>query len=138
MSMPFSVGDTATHTSTVTAAMVEAFADLSGDRNPLHLDEAYAEKTRFGARISHGFLVGSFISTVIGMHLPGNGAIYLSQSLRFEAPVYLGDTITTTGTVTKVREDKPIITLETICRNQDDAVVISGEAVVLYEPVPED
>ena len=113
--------------------MVVAFADLVGDHNPVHLDEAFAATTRFGRRIAHGMLVAGLISTVLASDLPGPGTVYLSQTLQFKAPVYLGDTITVTVEVVKARGDKPIITLATVCTNQDGKPVIEGEAVVLVQ-----
>ena len=127
------VGAKATLTRTITDEMVVAFADLVGDHNPVHLDEAYAATTRFGRRIAHGMLVAGLISTVIASDLPGPGTVYLSQTLQFKAPVYLGDTVTVQVTAIKVREDKPIVTLATICTNQDGKTVIEGEAVVLVQ-----
>ncbi len=131
--MKFKVGDTASVTKTFTQDDIEKFADLSGDRNPIHLDEEHAKATRFGRRIAHGMLVSSLISNVIGNELPGIGSIYLGQTLQFLAPVFPGDTITARATVTSVREDKPIVKIETVCRNQRDEIVIKGEATVLVE-----
>ena len=127
------VGAQATLTRTITDEMVVAFADLVGDHNPVHLDEAFAATTRFGRRIAHGMLVAGLISSVIATDLPGPGSVYLSQTLRFKAPVYLGDTITVHVEVVKRREDKPIVTLRTICTNQDGKTVIEGEAVTLVQ-----
>ncbi|MDX6383258.1 MAG: 3-hydroxybutyryl-CoA dehydratase [Blastocatellia bacterium] len=129
--MNLKVGDTASLTKTITDADIRAFAELSGDRNPIHLDDEYAAHTRFGRRIAHGMLAASLISTVLGTELPGVGTLYLSQNTRFVAPVYPGDTVTARVTVTKIRDDKPIVTLETICENQDGELLIKGEAVVL-------
>lgn len=126
-------GASASITKKISAKDVETFADLTGDQNPVHLDETYAQQTRFGKRIAHGILGASLISTVLGMYLPGPGTIYLSQTLNFVAPVYLDDTLTAEVTVTNVREDKPIVTLETQCLNQDNRLVLKGEAVVLVE-----
>ena len=131
--MNFKVGATATISKTVTDDDIHAFADLLGDHNSVHVDDEFAKKTRFGRRIAHGMLSASLISTVIGTELPGAGSIYLSQSFRFVAPVYPGDTVTAKVTVTKVREDKPIVTLDTVCLNQHEEVVVKGEAVVLVE-----
>ncbi len=124
------IGDQATLTRTITDDMVVAYADLVGDHNPVHLDEAFAATTRFGHRIAHGMLVAGLISTAIAADLPGPGSVYLGQTLPFKAPVYLGDTITAQIEVIKVREDKPIVTLATVCANQDGNNVIEGEAVV--------
>lgn len=127
------VGEKAILTRTITGEMVVAYADLIGDHNPVHLDETFAATTRFGRRIAHGMFVAGLISTVLASELPGPGTAYLSQTLQFKAPVYLGDTITVTVQVTRVREDKPIITLATICVNQASKTVIEGEAVVLVQ-----
>ena len=127
------VGAKATLTRTVTDEMVVAFADLVGDHNPVHLDKAFAATTRFGRRIAHGMLVAGLISSVIATDLPGPGSVYLSQTLRFKAPVYLGDTITVHIQVVKRREDKPIVTLATVCTNQEGTTVIEGEAIVLVQ-----
>jgi len=133
--MNLKLGDTATITKTITDDDIRAFADLLDDNNSVHLDDEFAKKTRFGRRIAHGMLSASLISTAIGTKLPGAGAIYLSQSFRFMAPVYPGDTITARVTISQIRDDKPIITLETICSNQQDQIVVKGEAVVLVEDV---
>lgn len=131
--MKFKRGDTAAVTKTIMQTDIEKFAELSGDRNSIHLDENYAKGTRFHGCIAHGMLTSSLISNVIGNHLPGLGSIYLGQNLRFVAPVFPGDTITARVTVTSVRPDKPILTLETVCTNQRDEAVVKGEAVVLVE-----
>ena len=129
--MALQVGDTDSLTKTITDDDIRAFADLTGDHNPVHLDDEFAKTTRFGRRIAHGMLSAGLISAVLANKLPGTGTVYLSQSLTFVAPVYPGDTVTARVTVTRVREDKPIVTLETICTNQRDEPVIRGEAVVL-------
>ena len=129
--MPLQVGDTATLEKTITDDDIRAFADLTGDHNPVHLDDEFAKTTRFGRRIAHGMLSAGLLSAVLANKLPGVGTVYLSQSLSFVAPVYPGDTVTARVTVTKVREDKPIVTLETVCTNQRGESVIKGEAVVL-------
>jgi 3-hydroxybutyryl-CoA dehydratase len=131
--MGYKVGDTASVSKTITDADIRTFADLVGDHNSVHLDDEFSKKTRFGRRIAHGMLSASLISTCIGAKLPGNGAIYLSQTFRFVAPVYPGDTVTAKVTITKVRDDKPIVTLETVCFNQNEEAVVKGEAVVLVE-----
>lgn len=125
------IGDTASLTKTFTDEDVRAFASISGDKNPVHLDDDYAATTQFKKRIAHGMLTAGLISAILGMQLPGEGTIYLGQTINFRAPVYLGDTITATVTVSKMREGKPIVTLETVCKNQDDVVVLDGEAIVL-------
>lgn len=125
------VGTRASITRTITDADVRRFAELTGDDNPVHLDAGYAATTRFGERIVHGILTAGLISAVIGTQLPGLGAIYLQQNLKFTAPVHHGDTITATAEVVAVREDKRIMTLRTVCVNQDGRPVIEGEAVVM-------
>jgi len=124
-------GEKATRTTTITDEMIRLFADLSGDNNPVHLDDAYARTTRFGRRIAHGMIAAGLISAALANDLPGPGTVYLSQTLQFKAPVFPGDIITTTVEVKSVRPDKPIVTLATFCKNQDGKVVLEGEAVVL-------
>ena len=131
--MKIKVGDSASVTKTITESDILTFGDLTGDHNPLHFDQEHGRRTRFGQPISHGMLTGSLFSPIIAHQLPGEGAIYLSQSLKFLAPVFAGDTITAELTVTRVREDKQIITLEGIAKNQRGEVVITGESVVLVE-----
>ena len=131
--MNIKVGDTASLIRKVTDADIRTFAELTGDHNPIHLDDDFAVTTRFGQRIAHGMFSGSLISCVIGNQLPGTGSIYLSQTFKFLAPVYLGDTVTARVTVTKIRDDKPIVTLECVCENQRGETLIKGEAVVLVE-----
>lgn len=129
--MPIKVGDHAERTTLITDERIRQFAAASGDLNSIHLDEAAAAQTRFGRRIAHGMLTASLISAVLGNDLPGVGSIYLSQSVKFKAPVFLGDTITARVTVTAYREDKRIATLKTDCLNQDGQLVLEGEAVVI-------
>lgn len=124
-------GDKASRTTTITDEMIRTFAALTGDSNPVHLDDAYAAGTRFGRRIAHGMIAAGLISAAIANDLPGPGTVYLSQTLQFKAPVYPGDTVTITVEVKNVRPDKPIITLGTTCTNQDQKVVLEGEAVVM-------
>jgi 3-hydroxybutyryl-CoA dehydratase len=126
-------GAKATRTQTITDEMVRTFATLTGDTNPVHLDDQYAATTRFGKRIAHGMLAASLISATLANDLPGPGTVYLSQTLQFKAPVYLGDTVTAVIEVKSVREDKPIATLITTCINQDNVVVLEGEAAVLFK-----
>ncbi len=124
-------GDKASRTTIITDEMIRAFAGLTGDTNPVHLDDAYAMGTRFGRRIAHGMIAAGLISATLANDLPGPGTVYLSQTLQFKAPVYPGDTITTTVEVKSVRPDKPIVILGTTCTNQSNVVVLDGEAVVL-------
>jgi 3-hydroxybutyryl-CoA dehydratase len=125
------IGDQASRKTIITDEMIRLFADLTGDANPVHLDDSYAAGTRFGRRIAHGMIAAGLISATLANELPGPGTVYLSQALQFKAPVYPGDTITTSVEVKTVRPDKPIVTLGTVCRNQNDVVVLEGEAVVL-------
>jgi len=124
------VGQTARYAKTVTEADIVLFAGVSGDTNPVHLDQEFAAQTMFKGRIAHGMLSAGFISTVLGTKLPGPGAIYLSQSLKFKAPVRAGDTVVARATVTAIAPDKKRVTLATICQ-VGDTVVIEGEAVVM-------
>lgn len=130
---PPQVGDSAALSKTVTDADLVLFAGVSLDTNPLHLDDQYAQRTRFQGRIAHGMLSAGLISAVIGTKLPGRGAIYLSQSLSFRAPVRVGQTVTATVTVRAKRPGKPIYELDTVCTTEDSRVVITGEALVLFE-----
>ena len=129
--MDYSVGDSAEITKTITDSDIQTFADVTGDHNPIHVDDAFAKTTRFGRRIAHGMLTASLISSVLANKLPGEGSIYLGQTLQFVAPVFPGDEITARVTVKEIREDKPILKLETICLNQRNEIVIRGEATVL-------
>ena len=124
------VGDAASLQMTIEEDDVELFADVTGDINPVHLDEEYAATTPFGQRVAHGMLAASMISAVIGTRLPGPGAIYLGQELRFVAPVHFGDTLTATAEVLTRREDKPILELATTVTNQRGEAVIEGKAVI--------
>lgn len=124
------IGQSAMFGRTVTEADIAAFAGVSGDTNPIHLHDGFARSTRFGQRIAHGMLSGSFISTVIGTKLPGPGAVYVSQTMNFMAPVIIGDTITAVATITAIDDKRRRVTLRTQCLN-GDKVVIDGEAVVL-------
>jgi len=127
----FRVGERASLAKTVTEENVRTLAELTGDTNPLHLDEEYARKTRFGRCIVHGVFSGGLISAVLGTRLPGPGAIYLSQQIEFLAPVYIGDTVTATVEVVSWRPEKRIVTLKTDCHNQDNKQVVTGQAVLI-------
>lgn len=125
-----SLGQSAEMTHQVEARDIEAFAAVSGDNNPVHLDEAYARSTTFGERIAHGMLSAAYVSAVLGTKLPGPGAIYLSQSLRFRRPVKIGDVVTARATVSALDADKGRVTLQTVCL-VDGRAVVEGEAVVI-------
>jgi 3-hydroxybutyryl-CoA dehydratase len=124
------VGDSASLQKTVTAADIDQFAQVTGDTNPVHLDEAYAAKTMFKGRIAHGMLSAGYISAVLGTKLPGPGAIYLKQEMTFRAPVKIGDTVTTTATVTEVNLEKKRAAFKTVCA-VGDTVVVEGAALLL-------
>ena len=129
--MDIKVGDKFSKSKRMTDAVVRAFAELSGDYNPIHLDEEFARTTRFGKRIAHGMISAALISAVLGYEFKERRVVYLSQTLKFVAPVFLDDTVTATAIVTNIREDKPIVTLETICAKQTGETVVKGEAVVM-------
>jgi acyl dehydratase len=131
--MKLNIGDSAQITKTIEQTDIDAFAELTGDHNPVHVDEEFAKTTRFGRRIAHGMLTASLISSVLANRLPGAGSVYLGQTLQFVAPVFPGDEVTARVTVKEIRPDKPIIKLETICLNQRDEIVIRGEATVLVQ-----
>ena len=125
-----SVGQKAEITRVVGAADIEAFADVSGDTNPVHLDDVYARTTTFGGRIAHGMLAAAYVSAVLGTKLPGPGAIYLSQSLRFRRPVKIGDVVTARVSVTALDDKRGHATLATVCE-VNGKTVVDGEAVVM-------
>ncbi|ACG79568.1 MaoC family protein/phosphate acetyl/butaryl transferase [Phenylobacterium zucineum HLK1] len=125
-----SVGQSAEMTRVVGEADIQAFAAVSGDENPVHLDAEYAKTTSFGERIAHGMLSGAYISAVLGTKLPGPGAIYLNQSLRFRRPVRIGDAVTARVTVKALDERRGHVTLETVCEVGGKAVV-DGEALAM-------
>ena len=126
----FYVGQSASLKKVFSSDDVKAFAELSLDRNPIHLDEVYAEQSLFGKRIVHGFFVGSLISAVFGTVLPGEGAIYLHQEMNFRKPVYHGEEITATVTVTNIKKEKSILYFDTKCENGQGEIVIDGNAVL--------
>ena len=125
-----SIGQSAELTYTVTDETIRGFAQVSGDDNPVPLDQAYAETTQFGGRIAHGMLSASFISAVIGTRLPGYGSIYLGQSLRFRRPVKIGDPVTAIVTVKALDAAKGHATLETVCQ-VNGKTVVDGEALIM-------
>lgn len=129
------VGDTASMTKRISDEDVRTFAEISGDKNPVHLDDEFAAQTFFKKRIAHGALSGALISAVLGMVMPGPGTIYLSQTLNFKAPVYIGEEITARLEVTAYRANKRITTLKTEVFNQEGKLVLDGEAVVIA-PTP--
>jgi len=124
-----SVGMTEVTSKTISSADVVGFAQLTGDRNPIHLSEHFAAKTSFGSRIAHGLYTASLISAVLGTRLPGPGAVYISQTLHFRAPVRIGDTVDVTVTVVALNPERQRATLTCICRVGGE-VVLEGEALV--------
>lgn len=116
---------------TITEADILNFAGVSLDVNPLHLNEEYAKKTMFKGRIAHGIIGAGLISAVIGTKLPGEGTVYLSQNLKFIAPVKIGDTITAKVEIVELNQEKKKVGLKTTCTNQNGVLVIDGEAKVL-------
>ena len=128
----YKIGDQAELSKTITAEDVRAFADLSMDHNPIHIDEKFAATTKFKAPIAHGLYVSSFISAVLANHLPGGGSIYVEQNLKFKAPVFMGDTIT--AKVKIIEFPRPgYMRLETTCVNQNGVAVIDGNALIKYQ-----
>ncbi len=130
------VGQAAHYGRTISEADIVLFAGVSGDDNPVHLNEIYASESMFKGRIAHGMLTASYISTVIGTRLPGPGTIYLGQNLKFLAPVRAGDTVTATVTIKAIDTAKRRLTLSTVCK-VGDTDVVDGEAIVML-PKPED
>ncbi len=129
--MDIKIGDEFSITREVTEQLIGEFADLSGDHNPIHLDADFARTTRFGQRIAHGMLSGAFISAVLGNEFKDRKIVYLSQTMRFTAPTFIGDTITTSATVKSIREDKGIVTLDTQCKKQTGEVTLTGESIIM-------
>lgn len=128
-------GQSAELAKTVTETDVVLFAGITGDFNPAHVNEVEARASRFGGRIAHGMLSAGFISAVLGTRLPGPGCVYMSQTLRFTAPVRIGDTVTARVEVVEVVSAKRRVRLATSCRTQDGTTVLEGEALV-YVPEP--
>jgi len=131
------IGMNASFTKTITEADVYLFAGVSGDFNPMHVNEEHARRTRFGARIAHGILTQSLIGTVLGMKLPGLGATLIEISARFRSPTLFGDTITASAEVVEKMEEKRRVRLKLLWTNQRGETVATGEAVVIPPPKPE-
>jgi 3-hydroxybutyryl-CoA dehydratase len=130
------VGDYAQFSKTITDADIVLFAGVTGDLNPAHINEEYAKETFFKTRIAHGILLAGFISSVIGMQLPGPGTIYIRQELNFLAPARIGDTITARVEVAEMNKEKNRVTLKTFCKNQNNEVVLDGQALVSPPKAP--
>ena len=124
------VGDKGSFSKTITEKDVFAFAEASGDFNPLHIDEEYARRTVFGHRIAHGILTAGIISTVLGGEIPGLGTIFVELHIKFLKPVYFGDTVTATGTVTEIINPQRVRLMVT-CHNQHGEDVALGNAIVI-------
>lgn len=125
------LGQKASFEKTITETDVQLFAGISGDINPVHVNDNVAKQSIFGKRIAHGMLISGLISATLGMQLPGSGTIYLGQELKFKAPVYVGDTIRAEVEVKEIKEDKNIVYLFTRCFNQNNKLVIDGIATVM-------
>lgn len=123
------VGDFAEFSKTVSETDIYLFAGIVGDFNPAHLNEAYAKTTFFKTRIAHGMLAAGFVSSVIGMQLPGPGTVYISQELKFLAPVRIGDTVTAHVEVSEINTEKNWVRLKTWCVNQDNVKILEGDAM---------
>lgn len=125
------IGQSVSVNKTVTEDDLQKFADVSLDNNPVHFDEEYAKTTRFGGRIAHGMLTASLFSGLLGMRLPGPGTIYLGQTLKFKAPVSLGQTVEASVTIRELVPEKKKVVLDCVCR-AGETVVVEGEAVVMF------
>lgn len=123
------IGMSASYSQTITDADVKSYAALSGDRNPIHMDDEYSEKSRYGKRIAHGMISSSFFSALFGTKLPGAGCVYISQSLKFRKPVYIGDTVTAVIEVTNVNIEGKRVAFNTYCTVSGQKV-ITGEAEI--------
>src|SRR5512145_138459 len=126
--MPVSVGQRASRRLMVTAEHVQKFAEISGDRNPLHFDESFAARTKFGRLVVQGGLTSGLLHALVAMDLPGPGTVFLSQNWKFTAPVYIGDTITAEAEVLKVHATKPVTQLRVVVTRQSGETVLEGEA----------
>ncbi len=133
--MPPEVNASATRSMTVTPEIIETYAALTGDRNPLHFDEAFTAKTRFGRLIAQGGITTGLLHALVAMDLPGPGSVFVNQSWKFPKPVYIGDTITATGTITSANPSRSFFEMTFEVQNQDGETVLTGEAT-LYQATP--
>ncbi len=131
------IGDLVSHKKIITEKDIEMFGEITGDYNPAHFDEGYAQKTIFKKRIAHGMLIGSLFSKLLGMELPGPGSIYITQTLRFRRPVYFGDTIKAEVIVKEIDIEKNRVTFDCVAYNQNNEKVVIGEAQ-LMPPIKEE
>lgn len=125
------IGEKGFFEKTISESDVYLYAGITGDINPAHINQSYAKETFFKGRIAHGMLTAGFVSAVLGMYLPGPGTIYISQDLKFTAPVRFGDTIKAEVEVIEIIEEKNRVKLNTICSNQDGDIVLKGTATVM-------
>lgn len=125
------IGQKATFTKKINEQLVDDFAKLSGDLNPLHMNEEYAKNTKFGKRVCHGMLLVSFLSQLVGMYLPGKNSLYFSQSVNFRNPGFIGDQITIIGEIIEKKSTTKIITIKTSIYNQDEKCLVDGVAKVI-------
>jgi 3-hydroxybutyryl-CoA dehydratase len=123
------IGMSASYSQTITDGDIKAFAGISGDRNPVHVDEDYAEQSRYKKRIAHGMMTASYFSALFGTKIPGEGCVYVAQSLKFKRPVYMGDTVSATVEVTQIDLDKKRVFFKTICKVKNK-IVTDGEAEI--------
>ncbi len=135
--LSINTGDTCSFQREITEQMIASFAELSGDYNPVHMDNGYCLEHGIGSRITHGMLVLSFVSTLIGMHLPGKGAVWLSQSFDFISPARVGDVLTITGRVLEKNSNNSlglgVITMKVSVTNQNKALIVRGTVKVLLK-----
>jgi acyl dehydratase len=131
-----SVGQRARRTQTVTAKDVELYAEITGDRNPLHFEPDFAKRTRFGRLVAQGGITAGMLNALVAMNLPGPGTVFMNQSLRYLAPTYLGDTLTAEIEVLSLKPDKPVCQLRATITNQDGTTVLEGECWT-YTLLPE-
>ncbi|MBF0525604.1 MAG: MaoC family dehydratase [Deltaproteobacteria bacterium] len=130
------IGDAAEFTKTVSETDIYIFAGVTGDFNPAHINETYAQQTFFKGRIAHGMLLAGLISAILGTQLPGPGTIYIKQDLNFKAPVRIGDTITARAEIVGLLPEKNKVTMKTTCTNQNGILVLDGEAVISPPKAP--
>ncbi|MBF0549207.1 MAG: MaoC family dehydratase [Deltaproteobacteria bacterium] len=130
------VGDAAEFTKTVSETDIYLFAGVTGDFNPAHINETYAQQTFFKGRIAHGMLLAGLISAILGTQLPGPGTIYIKQELNFKAPVRIGDTVTARAEIVGLLPEKNKVTMKTTCTNQNGILVLDGEAVISPPKAP--
>jgi 3-hydroxybutyryl-CoA dehydratase len=131
-----SIGMSASYAKTITEADVILFAGISGDDNPMHINEEFASDTLFGGRIVHGMFSGALISAVLGTRLPGPGCIYVTQTLKFKAPVRIGETVTATATVKEIDADRRRVSQDPVCTDKGK-MVLDGEALMMVNTRPE-